>query len=508
MSGPPVTGFAVRIGPAEAAASPVPRLAMRGQAMSVRSGGTGLRCSGWVVTSPPARPLLASAEGVTVLLAGEIYHADALRAAVGPAADGTGAGAELLLACYLRYGPEGLRLVDGRFAAVLIEDGTVVVATDHAGSVPLYLRYGPAAVEVATEAKALVGTGSAATRPLPGAEPAPAPAGVHRVRAGTALTLSPATGAAAALATWRPPVHRLAVPEADAVAALSATLDRAIRTRLDADRPTALISGGIDSGAVAALARRAAGAIRTVSMGTDRSDEFAPARVVADALSSEHTEYRLAATDVIRALPWAVAAAETVDAEVLEYLLPLVALYRELPAAGLRILTGYGADIPLGGMHRGTRRLGSLDGRIATDMACFDGLNELSPVLGGLAGHWTTHPFWDRAVLDLLTSLEPGLKRRHGMDKWVLREAMRGLLPDQTVGRPKLGIHESSGVTSIWTSLLLDAGVAKSEVPIVKQAMAIAIHQRVVGAAEPPGEVSFDAVLHAVLTADPLVVAR
>lgn len=488
---PPVLGFRVRVG-TRGEPGPIPRWLAAGTAVPV----VDERYAGWLLAGVgPASP--RTADGVTVLLAGELYHRDALRAALGESTGVVTDDAELLLACWLKYGHAGLRLCNGRFAAVVVDADSVVIATDHAGSVPVYLRREAGAVHVATEAKALAGgrPGNA----LPGTEPVPATPGVLRMRAGSALTLRPSgpIGVAGWVRTWTPPLHRLAILPGQAVRQVADVLEAAVHTRM-AGSVTVVLSGGIDSSSVAALASRAGSRLTTVSLGTDVGDEFAAARVVAEHVGSDHREFRCRGEELVRQLPWAVAAAEIADAKVLEYLLPLVVLYRMLPPEG-RLLTGYGADISLGGMHRDTTRLASLDGTIAADMSGFDGLNELSPVLSTLAGHWTTHPFWDRDVLDLLTALEPGLKRRDGRDKWVLREAIRDLLPEATVRRPKLGVHEGSGTTGIWTRLLLAHGVLAADVAAVKSAMVAAIHRRVVGAGEHPDSVSFDEVLAAVL---------
>ena len=464
--------------------------------------------SGWALAGDSRATAVASHDGVTVLLAGELYHRAELGSVVGETADGL-SDAELLLACWLRYRPSGLRLCNGRFAAVVAENDSVVVATDHAGTIPLYLRTRPDGVDVATEAKVLA-EGAGDSFPAPGTEPAPGLTGVRRVQAGTAVTLVPGSTVAEAARTWRPPHHRLIVSPDEAVNRVADVLDKAVRTRLGGphDPVTAVLSGGIDSSSVVALASGGGRPVRTISLGTDIGDEFAAARVVAEHLGTRHHEFRCSSEELVRQLPWAVAAAEIVDAEVLEYLLPLVVLYRMVPNEGTRIVTGYGADIPLGGMHRTTERLHSLDEVIAFDMGTFDGLNELSPVLGSMAGHWTTHPFWDRDVLDLLTALEPGLKRRDGRDKWVLREAMRELLPTATVTRPKLGIHEGSGTSSAWSQLLRRVGVAESDLASVKTAMAAVFHRRTVREQEPPGEVSFDDVLDEVMSEQNLAVTR
>jgi (carboxyethyl)arginine beta-lactam-synthase len=452
----------------------------------------------------------STADAVTVLLAGEIYHGEQLRAAIGTEASGARSDADLLAACWRRYGRAGLRLINGRFAALVMEDGTLTLATDHAGTVPLYLRRHPRGLSVATEAKALGGPGADDMAPdgLPGTQPVPGLPRVHRVRAGTAVSVAVRTGQAQAMRTWRPAEHRVLRSQDEAPGDVREVLAAAVRERLGGEPVTVVLSGGIDSGTVAALAQSAGAVAQAVSLGTDAADEFAAARAVADHLGIRHYEIRVSAEELIRQLPWAIAAAEIADPDVIEYLLPLVVLYRQLGPGELRILTGYGADIPLGGMHRTAARLDVLDDAIAGDMATFDGLNELSPVLGGLAGHWTTHPFWDRAALDVLVGFEPGLKRRHGRDKWVLREAMRDLLPGPVVSRPKLGIHEGSGTTSAWTRMLRDAGVSDPGIPAAKRAMAAAIYQRVVAAGEPPAEVPVEDALPGRAAAAALEVTR
>jgi (carboxyethyl)arginine beta-lactam-synthase len=493
---PDTIGFSVWIGTPDPLLADPPPFAALGQRVPIVGGTAGL---GGIAISPgtdAAAPLTSDGE-LTVLFAGELYNRDRLAAAVDGGAPGTDA--QLLLACCQRYGVSAFRLVSGRFAAVVVGPRRVVVATDHAGSVPLYLRLSEAGMTVATEAKVLAAGATGRLDSPPGTAPVPGIRGLHRIRAGTAVAVDRTSGRwhwpARAVRTWAPAYGRSIPDPDDAVAAVADRLTAAVHARASGEPVTVVLSGGIDSSAVAALATAATGPVATVSLGTDAGDEFDAARAVARHLGTDHTELKLPAADLIAELPWAVAAAEIDDPEVLEYLLPLVALYRRLPATPRRILTGYGADIPLGGMHRTTEPLELLDGVIAADMDSFDGLNELSPLLSGVAGHWSTHPYWDRDVLDLLVSLEPGLKRRHGRDKWVLREAMRGRLPQQTLCRPKLGIHEGSGLTSAWNRMLRDAGVPAGAVPDAKRAMARSLYASAVLCAVRPDEIRIDDVL-------------
>lgn len=482
----------------------------------VTPGIVGLRVG--IATAPPSGPSLAIAgDSVPVRIAvgattlageavpgddGVAVEGDLAVVLIGELYSGTGR-AQWLLQLWQRYGQAALRLVEGRFAVIVLEADRVTLATDHAGSVPLYVRAGAGSLQVATEAKAF-GAGSSAA--LPGTAAVSAPAGVLRVRAGTAVTVALDGRSASSIRTWRPPEHRESPAPEVAVARVREALEAAVRARVGDGDVTVVLSGGIDSSAVAALAcRHARGAVTTVSLGTDAGDEFDAARLVADHLGTRHQELRVTGREVVEALPWAVAATEIVDADVLEYLLPLVVLHRSLPAGPRRVLTGYGADIPLGGMHRTEHSLAPLDAVIADDMVTFDGLNEMSPLIGATVGHWTTHPYWDRTLLDLLVRLEPGLKRREGIDKWVLRRAVADLLPEATVRRPKLGIHEGSGTTSTWTAMLQAEGLPAELVGAAKNEMAAAIHDRVVGRGESPERVDVGAVLRSTVAGKRLV---
>ncbi|MEN3585340.1 asparagine synthase-related protein [Streptomyces sp. ZYX-F-203] len=432
-----------------------------------------------------------------VVLAGELYNRDEIASAV--ACDAASSDAELLLALVDRYGLHAFRLVNGRFAAAVLTGGTVLLATDHAGSVPLYTRHLPDGVLAATEAKALADNPAGSLgHPVSGARRVRRLPGLYQVPAGTVLEFDLDGSAATAHRTWQPPAARRILGEDHAVEEVRRVLARAVERRLPGGRPLVVLSGGIDSSAVAALADRSRPGIDTLSMGTDTADEFPQARIVAEHLSSDHREVTIPTADLLAQLPHTVHAAETLDPDIVEYLLPLTALYRRLDGPARRVLTGYGADIPLGGMHR-EDRLPNLDTVVAHDMDTFDGLNEMSPVLSTLSGHWSTHPYWDRDVLDCLTGLEAGLKRRHGRDKWVLRAAMGDLLPSTTVNRPKLGVHEGSGTTSSFSLLLTDAGVPEERLPAAKARFVRYLFDRVVVGGVHPDDVPVgDAVSHVV----------
>ncbi|MEW2544888.1 asparagine synthase-related protein [Streptomyces sp. NPDC047002] len=484
MSLPAATGFlaAVREGDESL---PLAALATAGLRDDTREEFEGRTVFSGLVHSGAPDGARARGRGTSLVLAGELYNREELRSLL-PSGDPVG-DAELVLALFERYDLHAFRLLNGRFAILLHAGPRVLLATDHAGSVPLYVSVLPGRVTAATEAKALRGV--AAGRALRAGRAVRRLPGVHQVPAGTVLETSLGSGTCTAHRTWAPPLQRRILPEADAVDAVRESLRRAVRARSGQAAPLVVLSGGIDSSSVAALAALGTdGPIDTVSMGTDVADEFPQSRLVAEHLGTAHREITVTTADLLRRLPHAVWAAESLDPDIIEYLLPLTALYLRLEGPGRRILTGYGADIPLGGMHR-EDRLPALDSALAHDMATYDGLNEMTPVLSGISGHWSTHPYWDREVLDLLVTLESGLKRRYGQDKWVLRAAMGDLLPSQTVLRPKLGVHEGSGATSSFSRLLTGAGIEPSRVHQAKRLVVQELFDAVVVAGRHPDEV-------------------
>src|SRR5262249_41210437 len=104
---------------------------------------------------------------------------------------------------------------------------------------------------------------------------------------------------------------RINISEKEATEAVHDRLCDAVRMRLVADVPLGiLLSGGIDSSSVAALAcERASGRVKTFSIAfAERSfDESAYAREVAAHLGTDHYEHRFTEKemlDIVPEIPW------------------------------------------------------------------------------------------------------------------------------------------------------------------------------------------------------------
>lgn len=91
------------------------------------------------------QPMSDAAAGVTVGMVGEIYNYEELRGRFGDYPFATCSDTEVVLAAYTRHGPEGLALLKGMFAFVLVDERAqkIFLARDAVGKKPLFIaRWG------------------------------------------------------------------------------------------------------------------------------------------------------------------------------------------------------------------------------------------------------------------------------------------------------------------------------------------------------------------------------
>ncbi|MCG3134906.1 MAG: Asparagine synthetase [glutamine-hydrolyzing] 1 [Planctomycetes bacterium] len=246
------------------------------------------------------------AHGVVAAVNGEIWnHAEVARdlAARGftvpPGAD-TAVVAPLLAA----DGPAGLAKLRGMFAVAACDTstGAVTLARDRFGIKPLFVSREGRAIRFASDPSALPRRGIDRDGFLDylafgcAAAPRAVAAGVECVPPGTAWTFAGGARDELRFAAERP------APDCD----LAAALDRAVLRHAAADVPVGiLLSGGLDSSLVAALATRALGPQRCFSAsfpGEGRYDESGHAAAVARHLGARHVVVPVGPPDLGRFL--------------------------------------------------------------------------------------------------------------------------------------------------------------------------------------------------------------
>jgi asparagine synthase (glutamine-hydrolysing) len=259
------------------------------------------------LTAGGAQPFVDGDHGVVAVVNGEFYGSGALRdalAARGHRFRGR-SDSEIVLALWREKGPALVHDLHGPFAVAISDAarGVLFLARDRVGKKPLfYVRDGDA-VTFSSELGAL----RAATRAPLGRQavlavlrmgyvPAPETAyeGLLAVPPGSSVMFE--RGSARVDRWWTAPLETDPTIDAGRAAAIvGAELRAAVARRLPAERPVAaLLSGGLDSAAVLALANEAAGAplpAFTLAFPGHDVDESAHARAVARALGSPHTVF-------------------------------------------------------------------------------------------------------------------------------------------------------------------------------------------------------------------------
>lgn len=255
------------------------------------------------------QPMVNARTGDAIAFNGEIYNFVALReqlVGLGHRFRSTG-DTEVLLLALSEWGEDALAKLDGMFAIAFYHAATrrVLLARDPLGIKPLYTARVAEKVVFASEVRALLATGLVP----PDLDPAGVasylaygapqdPLTVHRfVRSMPAATyewigLDNMAAPSRARQYWHFPVALAAFDEATAVQRIREELQDSVRLQCVSDVPLGVfLSGGIDSAAMAALARGIGEAPMTFAVGYEVAgvtDETAAAAETAGYLGTRH----------------------------------------------------------------------------------------------------------------------------------------------------------------------------------------------------------------------------
>ncbi|HEX5833850.1 MAG TPA: asparagine synthase (glutamine-hydrolyzing) [Pyrinomonadaceae bacterium] len=260
------------------------------------------------------QPVFNEDRSVAVVLNGEIYNYRELRSSLEKRGHSfrSASDTEVLPHLYEEYGDEMVRELNGMFAFALWDSKRrrLLIARDRFGEKPLYWGVFDKTLLFASEPKALLAHPAVkpalnlqALRQYLSFDYVPAPLsiyeGINKLPAAHKLTLQ--NGRLDVQRYWKLS-YKTAEPipsENDAADHLRELLADAVRMRLVSDVPLGvLLSGGVDSSTVAALAVRASSeAVKTFSISFAEAsfDESAYARGVAKYLGTDHHEERLSA---------------------------------------------------------------------------------------------------------------------------------------------------------------------------------------------------------------------
>lgn len=366
---------------------------------------------------------------VAVLFDGEVYNRRA----------GGQSDAGIAAALYKEYGRTFAAHLEGVFACAVIDGDSVLLARDAVGVRPMYRgTTQDGELCFASEAKALVGVSE------------------------DVVELPPATSWSnqSGLARYLPAYPAAAVGQdlAETARALRTRVMEGVQRRLeDGAVGACLVSGGLDSSVIAAAAKALGADIPLVTVGMEGAPDLANAKIVAEHLHLPHHVFCYDRRQIAAMVPRAVWMLESFDEDCVSG--AIANLFASAKARELTncILSGEGGDELFGGYHllkdlpSESERLAMMDGliRVAYNTA----VQRLDRAMMGNGITYRT-PFLDTAVIALAMQLPVSWKIHPTGDgelveKFILREAFRDLLPEAITQRSKLRFSAGTGTDDL-----------------------------------------------------------
>ena len=444
------------------------------------------------------QPLYSPDRKLVLAVNGEIYnHQEIRRRFAGQYDFQTGSDCEVILALYRDKGVSFLEDISGIFAFALYDEArdAFLIARDPIGVIPLYIGYdSDGTVYVASELKALEGQCERYE---------PFPPGHYAY--GNSKTLNPTIKFERYY--QRDWFDYEAVKNNEAsVDAIRDALTEAVRRQLMSDVPYGvLLSGGLDSSVISAIAERFSERrieddsqtraywprLHSFAVGLKGAPDLAKAKRVADHIGTVHHEINYTLQEGLDAIRDVIYFTETYDVTTVRASTPMYLLARVIKSMGIKmVLSGEGADEVFGGylyFHKApdARAFHEETVRKLSKLNYYDCLRaNKSLAAWGVEGRV---PFLDKEFLDVAMRTNPEAKRprpapnpslagrgvittspqrllvsaprpaREGqgggsaIEKYILREAFADMLPAEIAWRQKEQFSDGVGYSWIDT---------------------------------------------------------
>ncbi|MBR3097293.1 MAG: asparagine synthase B [Bacteroidales bacterium] len=428
------------------------------------------------------QPLLSPDGKLVLAVNGEIYnHQEIRRRYAGNYDFQTGSDCEVILALYRDKGPDFLEELSGIFAFALydVEKDAFLIARDPIGVIPLYIGFdADGKVYVASELKALEGQCDRYEPFLPGHLYWSREPGQKRWYTRDWMEYE---------AVKDGPASTLAVREA---------LMDAVKRQLMSDVPYGvLLSGGLDSSVISAIAEKYSAMrieddsktrawwprLHSFAVGLKGAPDLDKARLVAEHIGTVHHEINYTIQEGLDALRDVIYFTETYDVTTIRASTPMYLLARVIKSMGIKmVLSGEGADEIFGGylyFHKApsAREFHEETVRKLSKLHLYDCLRANKSLSAwGVEGRV---PFLDKEFLDVAMRLNPAIKMCPGatIEKKIVREACADLIPAEVAWRQKEQFSDGVGYSWIDTLKKITAEAVSDE-QMAKAAERFPIH--------------------------------
>lgn len=416
------------------------------------------------------QPLYSPNHKQILAVNGEIYNHREIRTRyAGRYEFRTGSDCEVILALYQDKGIHFLEELNGIFAFALYDEerDEFLIARDPIGVIPLYIGHdADGTIYVASELKALEGFCDEYEPFLPG----------HYFYSKEGK-----------MKQWytRDWTDYEAVKDNPAsVTDLHDALEEAVHRQLMSDVPYGvLLSGGLDSSVISAIAKKYAakrietdGAsdawwpqLHSFAIGLKGAPDLIKAREVAEYIGTVHHEINYTIQEGLDALRDVIYFIETYDVTTVRASTPMYLLGRVIKSMGIKmVLSGEGADEIFGGylyFHKApdARAFHDETVRKLSKLYLYDCLRANKSLSAwGVEGRV---PFLDKEFLDVAMRLNPKAKMAPGkvIEKKIVREAFADMLPESVAWRQKEQFSDGVGYSWIDTLKAITATAISDE---------------------------------------------
>ena len=434
------------------------------------------------------QPLFSPDRKQILAVNGEIYNHRTLREQYAGRYDfQTGSDCEVILTLYRDKGIRFLEDLSGIFAFALYDEekDEFLIARDPIGVIPLYIgRDKDGLIYCASELKALEGYCDSYEPFLPGhyywSREGKMKRWYHRDWTGYENVKDNYTPKAEGGTA----VSDMSKSYDIQVKALHDALEDAVRRQLMSDVPYGvLLSGGLDSSVISAIARKFAerrietdgrkGAwwpqLHSFAVGLKGAPDLAKAREVADFIGTVHHEINYTIQEGLDAVRDVIYYIETYDVTTVRASTPMYLLARVIKSMGIKmVLSGEGADEVFGGylyFHKApdARAFHEETVRKLSKLHLYDCLRANKSLSAwGVEGRV---PFLDKEFLDVAMRLNPEVKMCKGktIEKKIVRDAFSSLLPESVAWRQKEQFSDGVGYSWIDTLKSVTAQAVSDE---------------------------------------------
>jgi asparagine synthase (glutamine-hydrolysing) len=374
----------------------------------------------------------------SVVFDGLITNREALVRKVGPCELDD----ELVLRLYLEYGPDFLNLVEGMYALIIAAPGELLAARDPFGIKPLYFGRKGGAVYLASEVKALM----------------EATDNIKIFQPGHYYT--PAEGFKKFFSFNEKPWHENIAPE-KAAGEIKARLLKVVDRYLPpGGQACVLLSGGLDSSVLAAVASGSKN-LKTFCVGTEGAGDLEASRLMAEYLKTEHYTFTYDREQILAILPQVIYYLESFDPSLVRSSVANYLAFRLASPHTRVMLSGEGGDELFAG-YAYMKELGGGKNLHHELAGCLGKLHNIG--LQRVDRMSMAHsiecrmPFLDMDLVQYALTLPPEWKiyGEQKIEKWILRKSFEGFLPDSVLWRLKQEFSQGSGTVDVMREIAED----------------------------------------------------